>query len=114
LAEGSKRDRNRAIANSDDAVIAMSAQKLRCLTQRRLVYRIQYHADQDLSELCRFWSQVLNIDARAIVLQRKSNSSQLKGRTWRSRHGVLTIAVNDTLLHARLQGWIHQLRQSWQ
>jgi excisionase family DNA binding protein len=114
LAEGTKRNRNRvAICNSDDAVVAMSARWLRRLSRKPLIYRIQYHADQKLAELCAFWGARLSVEPDAIVLQRKSNSRQLKGRMWRSRHGVLTVAVNDTLLRARLQGWMHELRQSW-
>jgi hypothetical protein len=45
--------------------------------------------------------------------QRKSNSGQLRGRTWRSEHGVLTVCVNDTALRARLQGWIELVRDDW-
>ena len=47
------------------------------------------------------------------AMQRKSNSNQLAGRTWRSVHGVLTVRVCDTLLRAKLQGWMDRLRESW-
>ncbi len=115
IAEGSKRDRNRvAIGNSDPAVIALAARWLSRLTEKRLRCSIQYHADQNLAELLAFWGGLLDVDPGAIELQRKSNSGQMRGRAWRSRHGVLTLAVNDTSLHARLQAWMHQLRQSWQ
>jgi excisionase family DNA binding protein len=115
LAEGTKRNRNQvAICNSDDAVVAMCARWLRRLSRKPLVCRIQYHADQDLTELRAFWGARLGVEPDAIVLQRKSNSGKLNGRTWRSRHGVLTVGVNDTLLRARLQGWMHELRESWQ
>jgi hypothetical protein len=114
LAEGFKRNRNRvSIANSDDAVIAMSARWLRLLSSKRLIYYIQYHADQDVVELRAFWGQRLGVEPDAIILQRKSNSGQLAGRNWRSRHGVLTITVNDTLLRAQMQAWMHELRKSW-
>jgi hypothetical protein len=76
-------------------------------------YRVQYHADQDLDELKRFWGELLHIDPERVAMQRKSNSGQLAGRTWRSLHGVLTVHVGDTLLRARLQAWMDRLRDSW-
>jgi hypothetical protein len=114
IAEGYKRDRNRvSIANSDPAVIRLATGWIRRLTQKGAVFSIQYHADQQLSELCRFWGGVLGIEAGAIRLQRKSNSNQLRARTWRSRHGVLTVCADDTLFRARLQAWMQCLRTSW-
>jgi transcriptional regulator with XRE-family HTH domain len=114
IAEGYKRNRNCvSICNSDPAVVQLSTRWLRRLTTKPLKFSIQYHADQDLSELCRFWSDALDIEAGAIRLQRKSNSNQLQGRVWRSCHGVLDVSAGDTLLRARLQGWMDQLRRSW-
>jgi hypothetical protein len=49
-----------------------------------------------------------------IKLLRKSNSNQLTGRRWRSRHGVLSVRVQDTLLRARMQAWTDRLRDQWQ
>jgi hypothetical protein len=49
-----------------------------------------------------------------IRLQRKSNSNQLTGRIWRSRHGVFMVRMQDTLLRARLQAWMDRLRSEWQ
>lgn len=95
IAEGYKRDRNVAsLANSDPAVVK--------------------HADQNLSELREFWAGALATDAASIGLQRKSNSNQLTGRIWRSRHGVLTVRVCDTALRARLGAWMDRLRDEWQ
>jgi hypothetical protein len=85
IAEGYKRCRNVAsIGNSDDRVVAMSAGWLQRVSVRKLFYSLQYHADQDLDELREFWGGVLAIDGSVIRLQRKSNSGQLNGRTWRS------------------------------
>jgi hypothetical protein len=39
----------------------------------------------------------------------KSNSNHLTGRTWRSRYGVLTFCVHDTLVRAKLEGWMDRL-----
>jgi hypothetical protein len=61
----------------------------------------------------RFWGAQLGIRPEEVRMQRKSNSNQLTGRTWRSVHGVLTVRVCDTLLRARLEGWMDRLRESW-
>jgi hypothetical protein len=74
---------------------------------------IQFHADQDLGELRQFWGELLDINGASIRFQRKSNSGQLKGRRWRSAHGVLAIRVFDTYLRSRLQAWIDRVRQDW-
>lgn len=84
------------------------------LTERTPEFSIQYHADQDLNDLREFWGGTLGIDSSTIKLLRKSNSNQLIGRRWRSRHGVLNVRVQDTLLRARMQAWMDRLRDQWQ
>ena len=84
------------------------------LTVKAPPFSIQYHADQDLRELHEFWGSTLEIDPRVIRMQRKSNSNQLMGRIWRSRHGVLEVCVHDTLFRARMQAWMNRLRSEWQ
>lgn len=114
IAEGYKRNRNVvSLCNSDAAVIALAAHWMRSLSLNRFGYAVQYHADQDLDELRLHWGAVLEIDGAEIRLQRKSNSSQLARRSWRSAHGVLTVYVGDTLLRARLQGWMDRIRTEW-
>ncbi len=114
IAEGYKRDRNTvSLANSDPCVVVMVASWLAALSGKPLTYWVQYHADQDLEELRRFWGELRGIDGARIALQRKSNSSQLKYRVWRCRHGVLTVRVGDTLLRARLQAWMDRIREDW-
>jgi hypothetical protein len=114
IAEGSKRNRNAvSIGNSDERVVAMAAGWLARFSLKPLIYALQYHADQDLDELRGFWGEALGIDGAAIRMQRKSNSGHLRGRSWRSRHGVLSVGVNDTLLRARLQAWIDGVRKEW-
>jgi hypothetical protein len=114
IAEGYKKNRNTVqIGNSDPTVVVMSKSWLGTLTARKLLYSIQYHLDQDLSELQNFWGEILGIDGGAIRMQRKSNSGQLKGRRWRSAHGVLSIRVFDTYLRSRLQAWMDRIRQEW-
>lgn len=115
IAEGYKRGRNTvSICNSDPVVMCLAHRWLRRLSEREPDYAIQYHMDQDLFNLRAFWGERLNVDPQRIRLQRKSNSNRLTGRTWRSRHGVLSIRVQDTLLRARLGAWIDRLRADWQ
>jgi hypothetical protein len=114
LAEGSKRRRNEVeVCNSDPPVVRLCDTWLRRLSAKARHHRIQYHADQDLDALRQFWAHELDIDPSAIRLLRKSNSNQLAKRTWRSANGVLTIGVYDTLLRARLDGWMDCLREAW-
>jgi excisionase family DNA binding protein len=114
IGEGYKRDRNKvSLANSDPAVLQLATKWIRRLSSKRLFFWIQYHADQDLDGLCAFWGDVLAVDPSAIRLQRKSNSGQLSGRQWRSRHGVLSVVTHDTLFRARLEAWMHLTRESW-
>jgi hypothetical protein len=94
-------------------VIRLATNWMRRLTDRPLGFSIQFHADQDLEELRAFWGRGLEIRPDAIRFQRKSNSGQLGGRNWRSRHGVLSVHVNDTYFRTRLQAWIDRLREEW-
>ncbi|HUN77317.1 MAG TPA: hypothetical protein VMU32_00185 [Solirubrobacteraceae bacterium] len=81
------------------------------LTERAPTFSIQYHADQDLSELCTFWGETLGIDPSTIKLLRKSNSNQMTGRVWRSRHGVLTVRVRTrSFARAYRPGWTSYAR----
>jgi AcrR family transcriptional regulator len=89
IAEGYKRNRNVvSVANSDPAVIAIADQWMRRLSRNRLTYSVQYHADQNLRELQDFWAALVGVEPDEVRLQRKSNSNQLTGRTWRSEHGA--------------------------
>jgi hypothetical protein len=114
VAEGYKRNRNTvAFANSDARMVALATGWLYRLTPRACHFALQYHADQDPKKLRAHWGEILGVDGASISLQRKSNSGQLKGRRWRSRHGVLSVRVYDTALRARMQAWIDRLREEW-
>lgn len=114
IAEGSKRKRNcAAICNSDGAVMSVAHRWLQRLPAKRLDYAVQYHTDQDLDEVRSHWSETLGIDRSVIKVLRKSNSNQLKQRTWRSEFGVLTVRTNDTYLRARLRAWIDLVKGGW-
>ena len=86
-------------------VVKLSDHWLRRLAVRAPDYGVQYHADQDLEELKRFWGDELGIGPDQIRMQRKSNSNQLARRSWRSVHGVLD---RPRLRHAppREVGWL--------
>lgn len=114
IAEGYKRDRNRvSVANSSPVVVKFCAMWIRRYSAKPLRCSVQFHADQNPQRLISFWSGELDVSAESITLQRKSNSSQLKHRKWRSEHGVMSVGVNDTAFRARLQGWIDAIENVW-
>jgi hypothetical protein len=114
IAEGYRRNRNVVdIGNSDPAIMRMSHRWMLRLAENPLAYRIAYHADQDLAELKSFWGRELAINGDVIRLQRKSNSNQLTGRTWRCRYGVLHVTCGDTQFRARLEAWMDRVKAGW-
>lgn len=114
IGEGYKRNRNTvAVANSDPRIIRLADFWLRRFSVNPVTYSLQYHADQDPEYLCRFWCSFLGVSQHSLTYQRKSNSSQLKGRKWRSRWGVLSVRAQDTHFRARLQGWIDRVQDGW-
>jgi hypothetical protein len=114
IAEGYKRHRNMvALSNSDPKVVALAARWIRRYSRNPVRFFLQYHADQDVEQLRRFWGAAVEVDPAEIGLQRKSNSNQLRKRTWRSRYGVVTVRACDTLFRARLQAWMDCLQETW-
>jgi hypothetical protein len=114
IAEGYKRQRNNVeICNADPRVVALAVRLIRRFARNPVRVRLQYHADQDVDELRRFWSGVVGVTPEEIALQRKSNSGELRKRVWRSPHGVLAVRTGDTLLRARLQAWMDCLQETW-
>ena len=114
ITEGHRRSRHEvSIANSDPAVMRLAVRWMRVFSANQLTYSIQYHADQRLSEVRHFWAHQLEISEDQIQFQRKSNSGQLGGRTWRSQYGVLTARAGDTYFREAMQAWTDCLRDSW-
>lgn len=116
IAEGYKRSRNQvAIGNADASVMQLAYiffQKYGNL-ERKLEFLVQIHIDHDEADIQTYWATILGIKPEQIKIVRKSNSGQLKGRRFRSEHGVMTIRLNDTYFRAKLQAWIDYLQQSW-
>ena len=114
IGEGSKKSRHTvAICNSDPAVVRLGHAWISRLSRNKVRHSLQYHADQDPDELRLFWGSMLRVEPDGIRLQRKSNSGQLGGRSWRSEWGVLTVVSSDVILRARLGGWMDQVRSRW-
>jgi hypothetical protein len=114
IGEGYKRARNVvSLGNSDPRIIRLADHWIRRFARNKVTYSFQYHADQDPDYLVRFWSFGLGAPPELFRSQRKSNSGQLSGRTWRCKYGVLTVRASDTLLRARLQAWMDRLQDGW-
>lgn len=114
IGEGTKKGRhNVALCNSDPAVVKLAQRWILRLGRNPARYSIQYHADQSLDDLRRFWSVELGIGPGEIRFQRESNSNQLTGRNWKSRHGVLEVRCCDTYLKAKIDAWTHLVKAEW-
>jgi hypothetical protein len=114
IGEGYKRNRNVvALCNSDLRVVRLADHWIRRFSQNPVTYSFQHHADQDPTYLIKFWSVGLGANPELFTFQRKSNSGQLAGRNWRSKHGVLTVRAHDTALRMRLQAWMDRVQDGW-
>lgn len=114
IGEGFKRCRNTvALCNSDPAVMRLATSWIRRMTGDAVYFSLQYHADQNPTSLMDFWARELGVSANRIRHQRKSNSGQLSGRTWRCRYGVLTVASSHTFFRAELQAWMDCVQAEW-
>jgi AcrR family transcriptional regulator len=115
IAQGNKCDRTRVeLSNSDPAVMRLVNRWIRRLTDRVPFVSLQYPSDQSLTELRRFWSEAVGAEARAIRVRGTVPGEAAPEQAQpEARHGVLTVAVDDTLLRARLQGWMQRTREGW-
>jgi hypothetical protein len=114
MAEGYKRNRNTvSFVNSDPRMVKLAYRWMTQLTTKKPTFSLQYHADHDVDELKQFWGKLLNIEADQIKVIRKSNSNQLKGRQFRSIHGLLTIRTLDTYFRSRLEAWMDIVKSQW-
>jgi transposase-like protein len=57
IGEGYKRSRNSVcVANSDPRVIILATRWLRRLSRNKLIFSVQFHADQEPTKLAEFWA----------------------------------------------------------
>lgn len=115
LVQGEQRDRTRvALTNSDPAVMRLVSRWIARLTSRVPLLSLQYGPGQSLNELRRFWSEATGAEPRAIRVRRSAACESDEQAAPDPPHGLLTVGVEDMLLRARLQGWMHRARESWQ
>jgi AcrR family transcriptional regulator len=114
LVQGEQRDRTRvSLSNSDPAVMRLISRWLRRLTDRAPILLLSYDPGQSLNELRRFWSEATGTAPRAIRARGSAEGVPGEPLLLSPSHGLLTIGVDDALLHARLRGWMHRARESW-
>jgi hypothetical protein len=114
IGEGYKRSPNQVcVANSDPRVIVLATRWLSAMSRHKLIFSVQYQADQDPRQLSEFWASTLGIRPGDVRLLPKANSGQLRSRVWRCKHGVLAVTTNDTLLRAQLQAWMDCVQEQW-
>jgi hypothetical protein len=114
ILEGYKRDRTRvAVANGDPVVMRLANRWIWRLTDRSPSLSIACKPDQSIGELRRFWVETIGEAAGAIQGRRSREVEPLHQWGPAPVHGVLTIAVEDRLLRARMQAWMCRLREGW-
>jgi transposase-like protein len=114
LVQGDQRDRMRvALTDSDPAVMRLVSRWIGRLTNKVPFLSLRYGPDQSLNDLRRFWSETTGAEPRAIRVRRSAASKSDEQAVPELPHGLLTVGVDDTLLSARLQGWMHRARESW-
>lgn len=115
LVQGEQPDRARvALTSSDPAVIGLASRWIRRLSDETPLHLLQHAPGQSSKELRRFWGDVTGAEPCAIRVRgsaavRESNPRSLAG----SPHGLFTVTVEDVLLRARLEGWMHRAREGW-
>jgi len=116
ITEGYRKNRNAvAIANSNPVIVSIAYKWIKELKNknRKILFRLQMHIDQDEEELKKYWAKLLKIKECDINTIRKSNSGNLSGRNWTSKYGLLTVRVGDTYLRAKLQAWMDIIEKEW-
>lgn len=111
VAAGYRRSRNLvSLGNADPAVVALADRWLRRLARAGVDYGLRCRSEEDLARVRRFWGSTLRVPPDVIHLDPDVAEAD---PTWRERHGVLAVHCRDTLLRARLDGWMDRLREQW-
>lgn len=114
IARGCTRERTKvSLSDSDPAVMRLVNRWMLRLSEQSPLLSLRYEPGQSLTELRRFWSGIVGVDARTIRVHNVAGRVSVHERERRSRHGTLTVSVEDALLRARLQAWICKTRDSW-
>jgi hypothetical protein len=115
IADGYKRDRRKvALASSDPDVMRLAHRWIWRLTDKSPSLSLRCARDQSRQELRRFWGEAVGEDLRSIRADRAATDGELQCQ-WGVRpvRGVLTVAVDDGVLRARLQAWMRRTREDW-
>jgi transposase-like protein len=102
-----------ALANSDPAAMQLANRWMWRLTDRTPHLSVHTDPCASASELRHFWSKAVGARAEVIAVQRDSRRPGGGRDARRAPRGVLKITVDDALLGARLEGWMHRKRQDW-
>jgi hypothetical protein len=102
-----------SLSDSDPAVMRLVNRWMLRLSDKPPLLSLRYEPDQSLTELRRFWGGIVGAQARTIRVHEEADRGGDRGAGRGSRHGVLTVTVEDALLRARLQAWICKTRESW-
>jgi transposase-like protein len=114
LLHGEQRDRTLvALTDSDPAVIRLVSRWLRRLTDQAPFVSLHCGPGQSLTELRHFWSETTGTEPRLIRMRGLSDGAPGEQPVPGPADGLLTIGVEDVLLRARLQGWMHRTREAW-
>lgn len=115
LTEGFRKTQNSVqVANSNSNIIKVSQHIIKQFTTKKIDYCVQYHIDQNIDVLRKFWSDELKINSSEIKFILKSNSGKMKGRNWNCVNGVMTIRTHDTYFRAKIQAWMDLVESEWQ
>jgi hypothetical protein len=115
IVDGYKRDRRKvALSSADPDVMRLARRWIWRLSDRSPSLSVRYTADQSRDELRRFWSDAVGEELRSIRATHTADD-ELLGCGWSARpvHGVLTAAVQDSVLRARMQAWMFRTREEW-
>jgi hypothetical protein len=114
IARGSTHERAKvSLSDSDAAVMRLVNRWMLRLSDKSPLLSVRYEPGQSLTELRRFWGGVVGVQARTIRVHEATDRADARATEQRAGHGVLTVAVEDALLRARLQAWICKTRDSW-
>jgi hypothetical protein len=114
IARGSTRERVKvSLSDSDTAVMRLANRWMLRLSDKSPLLSVRYEPGQSLTELRRFWSGVVGVQARTIRVHDEVDLPCDRHVAGHARHGVLTVSVEDALLRARLHAWICKTRDSW-